>query len=270
MFVLAKDPEEWIISVDIKTSILDTEVRLVPSPSGPGAQLKAKHAIRALYEACFAVSKYPHLAPSTYTRAPRLYHGLYLQNQIIGFLSWRLIDSVGGEANTTFGTVDAMNLTGNLQIDDNQRSNTTISPVDARNLTGILQAGNNEGPNSVQKRSSSFIDPEDPNLIISYTFLDQKCNHITLFTAVIEGMAIVSPNDKNDIADAINTISAAGDFTINIHGTQTPSTFRWIDMLRCLRNLWDILANWAEEPRDMDFEVLYRGSRIAQGHTLTI
>lgn len=267
---MANNFEELLISADIHLSQWGTEVRLVPSPSGPGAQLKAKHAVRALYEACFAVSEHPYRIPNTRMHVPRLYDGLYLQNQIIGFLSWRLVHSVEGEANTTLETVDATNLTDILQVDDNQRPNITISPVDARHLTGTLQIGNYEGPNSVQERSSSLTDPEDPNLVIFYTFLDQKCNYLSLFSAVMEGMAIVSSKDKDDVADAINSISAAGDFTINIHKTQTPSTFRWIDMLRCLRDLWLIVAKLHQDPSDMDFGVLYRGSFIAQGHTLTI
>ena len=83
-------------------------------------------------------------------------------------------------------------------------------------------------------------------------------------------MTIVSSKDKDNVADAINPISEVGDFTINIHGTQTPSTFRWIDMLRCLSHIWDLVANMDQDPIDMDFEVLYGGSRVAEGHTLTI
>lgn len=249
---------------------MGAEVRLVPSPSGPGAQLKAKHAVRALYEACFALSKKIPCCRQHVPHVPRMYEGLYLQNRIIGFLSWRSVDSVEGEANTTLDTVDGTNLTDILQIEDNQRPNITIGPGDARNLTGILQTGNHEGPNSVQKRSSSFIDEDDPNLVISYTFIDRDCDWMSFLSALIEGMAIVSSKDKADIADAINPISAAGDFTINIDGTQTPSTFRWIDMLRCLRDLWQIIVMYDQDPRDMDFEVLYRGSRVAEGHTLTI
>ena len=270
MVILANGSEESVISGIIQISDWDMELRFVPSSSEQGAQAQAKHVVRALYEATFAVSEYPYRAPNTRWHVARLYDGLYLHNRIIGFLSWRSVHSVRGEANTTFSTVDATNLTDILQLDDNQRPNNTINLIDASNLTGVLQADNHEGPDSVQKRSSSFTDPDDPNLVISYTVSDRECNYASFFSAVIEGMAIVSPNEKDDIADAVNLVSAAGDFTINIHGTETPSTFRWIDMLRCLRDIWDQVAGWKQNPRDMDFEVLYRGSRIAQGDTFTI
>ncbi|CAF9938919.1 hypothetical protein IMSHALPRED_001138 [Imshaugia aleurites] len=270
MAILAKGSEESVISGSIHISDWNTELRFVPSPSEPGAQAQAKHVVRALYEATFAVSELPYRAPNTRWHVARLYDGLYLHNKIIGFLSWRSVDSVGGQANTTFGTVDATNLTDTLQIDDKGEPNNAISPVDATNLTGVLQTDSHEGPDSVQKRSSSFTDPEDPNLVISYTLSDRECDYASFFSAVIEGIAIVSPNDKDDIADAVNLVSAAGDFTINLHGTETPSTFRWIDMLRCLCDIWDQVAGWKPNPRDMGFEVLYRGSRIAQGDTFTI
>ncbi len=243
VFLLANGSEEAVISANMQVSTRGTEVRLVPSQFGPGSQLKYKHAVRALYEACFAVSV--PCCRHSLLHVARLYDGLYLQNQLIGFLSWRSIDSVEGEANTTLDTVDATN------------------------LTGILQIGNHEGPNSVQKRSSSFTDHNDPNLVIFYTYSDRKCSVLNLFSAVIEGMAIVSSKDKDDIADYINSYSARGDFTINIDATQT-TTFRWIDMLRCLRDLWDLVNRSDEVPADMNFEVLYRGSRVAEGHTLTI
>ena len=86
VFLLAKGSEETVIRANMHVSEWGTEVRLVPSPFGPGSQLKYKNAVRALYEACFAVSEYPCRTPVTISHVPRLYDGLYLQNQIIGFL----------------------------------------------------------------------------------------------------------------------------------------------------------------------------------------
>ena len=143
------------------------------------------------YEACFAIAgDIPSraIAPAIL----RLYDGLYLQNKIIGFLSWRAAGSVAGAADSTFNFTEARKLTNPLEI--------------------------YKQPSSLRDESGSFVDSIYPDYTIRYTLTDRECDLNDLYTAIIEGMAIASLKDKDNVADDFTALSATGNFAIHIHG----------------------------------------------------
>ena len=239
--------ESWEQLLGHVTGLLDPNYKetliISPWPDVSSGLLLIKHAVVALYEAGFALAAKPATVPGY---APRLYAGLFLQDQQLGFLKWlHKPASVGGGMNSTLGTVDA--------------SNSSSTP----------QFGHSDERNGVGARSRTIVDPRDRKLQITYRLGSQRANLTELFSALLEGLAAAAPNDASGFGAFVTALDTSRNITVNIHGSGIPSLLSWGHLIDSLLLIWGYVIK-ANHLVEMDFEVFYDGVKIGEGDILKI
>ena len=214
-----------------------------PWPRGTNG-LQVKHAVQAVYQAGVALATKPITVPGN---VPKLYAGIFLQNQQIGFLKWqhRRYLTAAGEMNGT------------------------VSLIDAANLTSAAQLSRGDEPTRLRESQGTIINPRDPKLKITYTVSDEYASLPETLTAFLDALATAATNEALSSGAFVNAASISGDIALNVHRTSMPSTFTWIHLITTLLLLWrDIVEK--HYFNDIDFVIWYDESEIAQGYIWNI
>ena len=206
---------------------------LVISPWPQGASsLLVKHAVVALYKAGTALAE---IAIEKRGAVPRLYAGLFLQNQPIGYLKWMHgSSSLGSEVNSN------------------------LSLIDASNSTAALQVAHSNQP--AVKGSRKMRYPDDSKFVATYELGDRQAALPDIFSALVEAFADAAPHENSAVGAYANGISISGNVAVNVHGRDTLS---WENLVRALFVLWTIIAQ--NHLVDIDFTFAYDGVFLGEG-----
>ena len=239
--------ESWDKLLGHETGLLDPDYKetliISPWPNVSSSLLLIKHAVVALYEAGIALAAKPATVPGY---APRLYAGLFLKNQQLGFLKWlHKPASVGGGMNST------------------------LSIVDASNSSSTQQFGYSDGPTDVGAGSGTIVDPRDRKFRITYRLGSQRFNLSELFSVLLEGLTAAAPNDASKFGAFVTALDVSKDITVNIHSSNIPSLLSWGHLVDALLLIWGFVIK-ANNLVEMDFEVFYGGMKIGEGDILKI
>ena len=238
-----KDWNEALKGYTEKTAPTDHETVIISTwPAAQDDRLLVKHAVQALYEGGYAFAAKP-ITRRGY--GPRLYAGLFLENQQIGFLKFtRKTRSLGTDLNSTL---------------DNSSS---------VHSTSALQLVNSGQPADVMKGSGSVVDPFDSKLKITYWVGDSKARVQDVFSAFLEALANVAPNDWHETGAYVNAVGVSGDIALNVHEIDS-STLTWQQLVHSLVLIW-ILIIPGEHNYAFDFEMTYNGVKRGEGFVLNV
>ena len=168
-----------------------------PWPQG-SSSLLVKHAVVALYKAGTALAE---IAIKKRGFVPRLYAGLFLQNQQIGYLKWmHNSSSLGSEVNSSLSLIDASNSTAALQV-----------------------AHSNQPTGGLIKGSRKIKYPDDSKFVATYELGDRQAALPGIFSALLEAFADAAAHDNSAVGAYVNGISMAGNVAVNVHGPDTLS-----------------------------------------------
>lgn len=209
------------------------EIVIKPWPSGSPSRLLIKHGIIALYEAGLALAALP-VTRRGYV--PRLYAGLFLQNQQVGYLKW---------FRYTLGLGNASNSTSTLQLLRSDKS------------TGI---GDDSG---------TIVDPQDRRFKIMWRLGDRVAGLSGIFSAFLEAMATAAPNNASAFGAYINAVGVSGDVFLNVHET-VDSKLRWSALKTSLALLWTRVIAQRKPNMELDFELYYDEGIIGRGFILNV
>ena len=210
-----------------------------PWPQG-SSSLLVKHAVVALYKAGTALAE---KALKKRGFVPRLYAGLFLQNQQIGYLKWlHKSSSLGSEVNRTLSLIDASNSTAALQVTHSSQP-----------ISGLVQ-----GTRKIRY-------PDDSKFVATYELGDRQAPLPDIFSALLEAFADAAPHDNSAVGAYVNGISISGNVVVNVHG---PDTLSWEHLVRALFVLWEIIAQ--NHPVDIDFTFAYDGVFLGEGSVLVL
>ena len=209
--------------------------------------LQVKHGVMAIYQAGVALAGKPiRVGPGALV--PRLFAGLFLENQQIGFLKWA----------HTSGALDS-------------EGNGTLSRMNTGNATSAAQPDCSDTPTNVAAGTGGVVvDPADNKFKITYRIGNQEAHLPEIFSAFLEAMATAASNDTSGVGGFVNAVGVAGDIAVNLHGTGVPSTLSWGRLINSLVLIWDHVittrCNWME----MDFDLSYDGEMMGQGFIFNI
>ena len=229
------------LSEAITVQYHDFKEMLVLSPWPQGSsRLLVKHAVVALYKAGTELAA---IAMKKRGAVPRLYAGLFLQNEQIGYLKWlHKSRSLGSEVNSTLSLINASNSTAALQV------------VHSIQSTGGLIKG-----------TRKIKDPNDSEFIVTYELGNKPAAVPEMFSAVLEAIAEAAPHDISGVGAYANGISTSGNVVVNVHGTDALS---WENVVRSLFMLWVIIAK--NNLVEIDFTFSYGGVRLGEGSVLVL
>ena len=217
----------------------DEEVLLSPYPRGT-RRLQVKHGVQAIYEAGFALAEKP-IERSGH--APRLYAGLFVQNQQIGFMKWQ---------RKTFPL-----------------ASTSTKSIDMANLTTRLQPRQGAEQTHSLRKTGTIVDPSNRKFTIKYKVSEQDIYYPEIFSTFLDALATAAPNDKSATDAYVNAVSHTGDTVMNIHGTGPRSTLTWLRLIEIVTALWSrIYQDHAH--KEWDFTMFYDGVKFGEGWIMSI
>ena len=227
-----------------KTAPADHETIIIsPWPATQDDRLLVKHAVQALYEGGYAFAAIP-ITRRGY--GPRLYAGLFLENQQIGFLKFmHKTRSLGSESNSTSDNCSFVNAKSDPQLVINDQ------PVG-----GVKEGG------------GTVIDPFDSKFKITYWVRDNKARAYDIFSAFLEALANVAPNDFHETGAFVNAVGVSGDIALNVHETGL-ATFTWHQLVHSLVLIW-ILIIPDDHNNAFDFDLTYDGVKRGEGFVLNV
>ena len=210
-------------------------IQVAPWPAA-SPQFQGKHAIQAVYVAGMALAAKPVTRPS-YT--PKMYAGLFIDNQQVGFLKWALKqDSVVGIPNRT------------------------VSLINTANSTNTLLLAHDNGEAEFQDLSGVITDRKDPKFTIKYNIFGEHIPIVEIFSVFLDAMATAARPDMDGTAAYVNSFSISATATVAVH--QTTSPLSWLRLIRTITLLWEMLAS-GNPDHEIDFEMFYDGTQIGRG-----
>lgn len=232
--------DEIIVKGAIVTTRQPEQIVLKPWPSGSPSRLLTKHGVVALYEAGVALAAKPVTRPGF---VPRLYAGLFVRDEQVGYLKWFL------------GT------------------STTLSGGNASSLTRTLQSLHSDGSVGVGDYhfSGTIVDPADSRFKVMWRIGDKHVDLPDIFSAFLEAMATAASNDASAFGAVVNAVGVSGDVALNVHGVSNdPSKLRWSALTTSLALLWSRVVTQRESNMELDFELYYDGGIIGRGFITNI
>ena len=216
------------------------EIQVVPWPAA-SPQFQGKHAAQAVYDAGMALAAKPVTRPE-YT--PRMYAGLFIDNQQVGFLKWQLKQNlVAGVPNSTVSLINAVNSTS----------------------TRLLAGG--DGLAVVQGVSGVITDPKDSKFTVKYDIWGKHIDIVELFSAFLDAMATAARPDIAATGAYVNSVSISGTAALNVHQVMSPLS--WSRLIRTLTLLWELLAPRNKDD-EIEFEMFYDGRIIGGGFLMSL
>ena len=219
------------------------ELQAWPDPSS--GLLLVKHAVVGLFEAGSSLAWAPAVADPF---LPRLFSGLFLHNQQIGYIKCLgRPQSLQGEVNSTLSIVNAINSTVSLEIrpDDGPRTNLTDD-------------------------SGSFVDPIYSSFTYRYQLKDRTIDLRDIFSVFLNAMATAAPHHIDHSGAVINVASVSGDVALNLHATPTSSALPWLCVSRLLGLVWIPVVAKARKYVEMDFQIYFEGRIIGEGFMMSL
>ena len=218
------------------------EMQAWPDPSS--GLLLVKHAVLGLYQAGNSLAEAPVVAEPF---LPRLYGGLFLLNQQIGYIKCRADERVEGEVNGTLGIVNATYQTVALEI------------------------GPDNGPRrKLTDDSGSFVDPIDSRFSYSYQLNDRTLDLRDIFSVFLTAMATAAPYHGDAFGAVINEASVSGNIALNLHGAPRSSALPWACVSRLLGLVWIPVIVRDKKYAEMDFQIYFQGRMIGQGFMMNL
>ena len=216
------------------------ETLIVPWPAA-SPQFQGKHALQAVYDAGMALAAKPFTRPG-YT--PKMYAGLFIDNQQVGFLKWQPKQSpVAGVPNST------------------------VSLTNAANSTSTRLLANGDGVTGVQDVSGVITDPKDSRFTVKYSFGGKQIDTVEIFSVFLDAMATAPRRDMTGTGAHVNAVSISGTAALNVHQVLAPLS--WLHLMRTLTLLWEVLAR-GNIDQEVDFEVFYAGKFVGQGWLMSL
>ena len=218
---------------------------IIISPWPAAAQdnrLLYKHAVQALYEGGNAYADMPMTSGGF---GPRLYAGIFLNNQQVGFLKVTpKTRPQGSEPN------------GTLELTDVVKSTSPLRLVDAEQSTGVTQD------------SGVVVDPKYPNFKANYRIGDGMASPQYVFSVLLDAIAEAAPYDHRATGAYVNAASVSGDLAFNLHGTDL-SEFTWGQLVYSVVFLWVYLVGYHLN-KVFDFEMIRNGVKIGEGFLVNV
>lgn len=235
LYSLAVEPWDGVI---VKGAIVTTQqpeqVIIKPWPSGSPSRLLIKHGVVALYEAGSALAAQPETRRGY---VPRLYAGLFLRGQQIGYLKW---------------------------------FSHSLSLENASSSTGTLQPLHRDKPTGIGDYSGTIVDPVDRRLKVVWRLGDKSVDLRDIFSVFVEAMATAAPNDASAFGAIVNAVGVSVDVVLNVHGTSNPSTLRWSALTTSLALIWSRVIAQRQSHMELDFEMYYDETMIGRGFIVNL
>ena len=216
------------------------ETQIVPWPAA-SPQFQGKHALQAVYDAGMALAAKPVTRPGF---TPKMYAGLFIDNEQVGFLKWQLKQSpVAGVLNSS------------------------VSLVDAANSTSTRLLAHGDGMTGVQDESGVMTDPKDPKFSVKYSIWGKHIDVVEIFSVFLDAMATAPRRDMTATGAHVNAVSILGTAALNVHQELAPLS--WLQLMRTLTLLWEVLAR-GNRDQEVDFEMFYDGRFVGQGWLMSM
>ena len=167
---------------------------------------------------------------------PRLYEGIFLNDQQIGYLEW-----LHSGANGTLNLIDAGHATSAVQI--------------ARMDQGTDVAVGMEGV---------IVDPQDSRFEVKYQIGDHEADYPYVFSAFTDAIATAAAHDASADGAFADGRSIGGQIALNVRGVGIPSTLTWGRMIKSLLLVWNHLIPQYNSS-EIGFELLYEDGKIGTG-----
>ena len=207
-------------------------------PKSPTFQ--GRHAIQAIYDAGMALAAKPVTRPGF---TPRMYAGMFIDNQQVGFLKWQLKDPEAAVPNSTVSLINTANSAS----------------------TRLLARG--DAVNGIQDVSGVITDPRDSKFTVKYDIWGKHIDEVEIFTAFLDAIATAARSDMTATGAYVNSASISGTAALNVHQVLAPLS--WLHLLRTLTLLWELLAA-GNRDHEIDFEMFYDGKTIGQGFLVSL
>ena len=219
----------------------EEQVTLAPIVVHGHSRIQTKHVVQAINEAGKALAARPITRPGYVSR---MVAGLYLQNEVVGFLKLQHEDStVLSAANDTLRLPDDVGSTGTLQLAQDVR------------------------PAALNERSGEFVFPNNPRYILQYHVENKRAPLQDIFTAFLEAMADAAPYDVDAVEAHVTSIGVSGNFALNMHGTIQPSRLSWGNIIDTLKYLWEKVLS-KHNFNEIEWSLSYDGVNIGAGFML--
>ena len=209
----------------------------------PGQQehhVQVMHIVQAIYETAKAAAARP-ITRKGYVS--RMVAGLFLEDQVVGFLKWQHKEELGVSGGGTNGTLQA----------------------DGPTKTGALQLVQDVQPQaaaaSLNTSTEKIVFPHDPRYQLTYEVQGKDANLPDIFTAFLEALADAAPYDLEVVGAAVTTVGVSGNLALNMHGTGLVSRLSWGNIVDTLQILWeDVIL--LQKLREIEWELFYDGANI--------
>ncbi len=167
---------------------------------------------------------------------PRVYAGIFLNDQQVGYVEWR-----HSGANGTLSLTDAGHATSAVQI--------------ARRDQGTDVAVGIEGV---------IVDPQDSRFKVRYQIGDHEADYPYVFSAFTDAITTAAAHDASAVGAFAEGRSIGGQIALNVRGVGTPSTLSWGRMLKSLLLVWNHVIS-QHNSSEVGFELLYDEVKIGTG-----
>ena len=140
---------------------------------------------------------------------PRMYAGMFIDNQQVGYLKWQLKEGpVAGVPNSTAGLINTANSTS----------------------AQLLARG--DAATGVQDLSGVITDPKDSKFTIKYDIGGKHIDEVERFTAFLDAMATAARSDLTATGAHVDAVSISGTAALNVHKVLAPLS--WLHLIRTL------------------------------------
>lgn len=226
--------DETIAKGALVTTRQHEQIIIKPWPSGSPSRLLIQHGVVALYEAGVALAAQP-VTRRDYV--PRLYAGLFLQDQQVGYLKW---------------------------------FDKPLSLGNASNAASTLQLLHRDKSTGIGDYSGTIVDPGDSRFKVMWRLGDRAVGLPDIFSAFLEAMATAAPNDASAFGAHINAVGVSGDVALHVHGTAYSSKLRWKALTTSLALIWSRVIAQRQSNMEFDFELYYDEGIVGRGFLLNI
>ena len=209
-----------------------------PLPLTRRSQLRFKYLVQGVYEIGLAIA----VNDSWY----RLFCGLYLGGQKIGFIGLKRRGSSGSRIKSNTTTIVA----------------TDVSRVQRDSSSSLSTSG-----------KGTVVDPSDRKFSVDYQLDPPQIQPASIFVAFLDGLANAAPHNRDDTGATVSGYGASNECILHLAEGDHPGTLSWLRLTRFIQIIWQQLMIGHGLPdghafQSMEFQLKYDGEEIGKGFIL--